>query len=48
MKFVVVDDHALIRDAMCSVLVSLRVDAQVLQVVWVSMGSVSEADLDHG
>ena len=31
MKFLVVDDHALIRDAMCSVLVSLRADAQVLQ-----------------
>jgi DNA-binding NarL/FixJ family response regulator len=31
MKFLVVDDHALIRDAMYSVLVSLRADAQVLQ-----------------
>lgn len=31
MKFLVVDDHALIRDAMCSVLASLRTDAQVLQ-----------------
>lgn len=31
MKFLVVDDHALIRDAMCSVLVSLRGGAQVLQ-----------------
>lgn len=31
MKFLVVDDHALIRDAMCSVLGSLRADAQVLQ-----------------
>ena len=31
MKFLVVDDHALIRDAMCSVLASLRADAQVLQ-----------------
>lgn len=31
MKFLVVDDHALIRDAMSSVLNSLRADAQVLQ-----------------
>lgn len=31
MKFLVVDDHALIRDAMCSVLLSLRDGAQVLQ-----------------
>lgn len=31
MKFLVVDDHALIRDAMSSVLTSLRIVAQVLQ-----------------
>lgn len=31
MKFLVVDDHALIRDAMSSVLASLRADARVLQ-----------------
>lgn len=31
MKFLVVDDHALIRDAMSSVLASLRIGAQVLQ-----------------
>ena len=31
MKFLVADDHALIRDAMCGVLASLRAEAQVLQ-----------------
>ena len=44
MKFLVVDDHALIRDAMCSVLVTLRRDAQVLQAATGAQALATLAD----